>query len=146
MLGSQPQEVIDLGPLRVDCQTRTACFDDRPVHLTAKDFDLSVLFLRNIGRLLSRGRIREAVWGSNVAIASRSLDTHVCRIRNRLRLTPRHGWRLGAVYGYGYCLRHGTVSAGNAGGVGEPSITLGSLERAGFAFTAAVQPVQPIRK
>jgi two-component system, OmpR family, response regulator RegX3 len=146
MLESQPQEVFDLGPLRVDCQTRTAWFGNAPVHLTVKDFDLCVLFLRNVGRLLSRGRIREAVWGSNVAVASRSLDTHICRIRNRLRLTPRHGWRLSAVYGCGYCLRRCAVSTGNAAGAAEPSITLRSQLRAGMAFAAAVQPVQPIRK
>ena len=74
-----PPERIDLGSLRVDCQTRTARLDDQPVHLTAKDFDLSLLFLQNIGRLLSRGRIREVVWGPKAAISSRTLDTHVCR-------------------------------------------------------------------
>jgi DNA-binding response OmpR family regulator len=74
------------------------------VDLTAKDFDLSVLFLRNVGRLLSRGHIRETVWGPNAVVTSRTLDTHVSRIRNKLGLTPEHGWRLGAVYRYGYRL------------------------------------------
>jgi len=104
-------QAFDLGSLRIDCQTRSAWLDDRPVHLTAKDFDLSVLFLQNIGRLLARGRIREAVWGPKAAISSRTLDTHVCRIRNRLRLMPHDGWRLTAVYGHGYCLRQVVVSA-----------------------------------
>ena len=34
------------------------------------------------------------MWGPKAAISSRTLDTHVCRIRNRLRLTPHNGWRL----------------------------------------------------
>jgi DNA-binding response OmpR family regulator len=72
--------------------------------LTAKDFDLSVLFLRNVGRLLSRGHIRETVWGPNAVVTSRTLDTHVSRIRNKLGLTPDNGWRLAAVYRYGYRL------------------------------------------
>ena len=109
-------EVIDLGSLRVDCQKRTAQLDDQPVNLTAKDFDLSVLFLRNVGRLLSRSWLSEAVWGSRAVITSRTLDTHVSRIRRRLRLTPHNGWRLTAVYGYGYRLQHAEMSAGRGSG------------------------------
>jgi DNA-binding response OmpR family regulator len=84
----------------------------KQVDLTAKDFDLSVLFLRNVGRLLSRGHIRETVWGPNAVVTSRTLDTHVSRIRNKLGLTPEFGWRLAAVYRYGYRLEH--LDAANA--------------------------------
>jgi two-component system, OmpR family, response regulator RegX3 len=105
-------EVLEVDAFRVDCQTRTVLRDDRQLELTAKDFDLSVLFLRNIGRLLSRGHIRETVWGPNAVVTSRTLDTHVSRIRNKLGLTPEHGWRLGAVYRYGYRLEH--LEAANA--------------------------------
>jgi DNA-binding response OmpR family regulator len=101
---AEQQEILELDVYRVDCQTRTVMREDRVVELTAKDFDLSVLFLRNIGRLLSRGHIRETVWGPNAVVTSRTLDTHVSRIRNKLGLTPENGWRLAAVYRYGYRL------------------------------------------
>ena len=101
---SDQAEVLEVDVFRVDCQTRTVQRDGQGVDLTAKDFDLSVLFLRNIGRLLSRGHIRETVWGPNAVVTSRTLDTHVSRIRNKLGLTPDHGWRLAAVYRYGYRL------------------------------------------
>jgi two-component system response regulator RegX3 len=111
---TEPQhpKMIDLGVLRLDCQTRAAWRGSRPIHLTAKDFDLSVLLLRNVGRLLSRKEIRDAVWGPAAAISSRTLDTHICRIRDRLELTPSNGWRLAAVYGHGYRLQEVTISAG----------------------------------
>ncbi|HZR03332.1 MAG TPA: response regulator transcription factor [Burkholderiales bacterium] len=99
-------EVLEVDVFKVDCQTRTVLREGKQVDLTAKDFDLSVLFLRNIGRLLSRGHIRETVWGPNAVVTSRTLDTHVSRIRNKLGLTPDHGWRLAAVYRYGYRLEH----------------------------------------
>jgi two-component system, OmpR family, response regulator RegX3 len=101
---NEQPEVLELDVYRVDCQTRTVTRQQRPVELTAKDFDLSVLFLRNVGRLLSRGHIRESVWGPNAVVTSRTLDTHVSRIRNKLGLTPENGWRLAAVYRYGYRL------------------------------------------
>ena len=59
--GPEQAEVIELDVFKVDCQTRTVLRNGKQVDLTAKDFDLSVLFLRNVGRLLSRGHIRETV-------------------------------------------------------------------------------------
>jgi DNA-binding response OmpR family regulator len=102
---SQEQaEVMEIDVFRVDCQTRIVLRNSQQLDLSAKDFDLSVLFLRNVGRLLSRGHIRETIWGSNAVVTSRTLDTHVSRIRHRLGLTAEHGWRLTAKYRYGYRL------------------------------------------
>jgi two-component system, OmpR family, response regulator RegX3 len=115
----QPQ-VLELGALRLDCQTRTAWRDDRPVPMTAKDFDLAVLFLTNVGRLLSRGELLEAVWGRAAVVSSRTLDTHICRIRDKLGLTPSNGWRLLAVYGHGYRLQEAGPSAPRDDGQGAP--------------------------
>ncbi|MFN0316163.1 MAG: response regulator transcription factor [Burkholderiales bacterium] len=89
---------------KVDMQTRTLSKDDKPLELTTKDFELATLFLRNIGRLMSRGHIREMVWGLDANVTSRTLDTHVSRVRNKLGLTPETGWRLAAIYRYGYRL------------------------------------------
>ena len=97
-------EVLEVGRFRVDCKARQLLRDDGLVQLTAKDFDLAVFFLRNVGRLLTRAEIRERVWGISQELKSRTLDTHVSRIRNKLGLLAEHGWSLVAVYGYGYRL------------------------------------------
>lgn len=117
---SEPQRppVIDLGALRLDCQTRVAWRHDRPIHLTAKDFDLSVLFLLNVGRLLSRSKLQDAVWGTGAALSSRTLDTHISRIRDKLGLTPPNGWHLAAVYGHGYRLQEVATSSGHVNAAG----------------------------
>jgi DNA-binding response OmpR family regulator len=107
----QQLDVIDAGDLRVDCRTRTAWRHGQKIDLTAKDYHLLALFLLNVDRLLPRGEIREAVWGSGTALSSRTLDTHVCRIREKVGLTPSNGWRLAAVYGYGYRLQQVAISA-----------------------------------
>jgi two-component system, OmpR family, response regulator RegX3 len=101
----EPQ-VLEMDGFRVDCQGRTLTRNGTPVELTTKDFDLAVLLLRNVGRLLSRAHIRESVWGRKAVVSSRTLDTHISRIRNRLRLTPENGWHLVAVYRHGYRLDH----------------------------------------
>ena len=65
--------------------------------------DLPVLF-RNIGRLLSRGHMLEAVWGRTANLATRTVDTHVSRVRSKLNLRPESGFRLVPTYNYGYRL------------------------------------------
>ncbi len=96
--------VLKLDAYHVDCQTRTVMRLGRPVDLTTKDFDLFVEFLRNVGRLLSRGYLCQRVWGRSAANTSRTLDTHISRVRRKLELTPENGWRLAAVYRHGYRL------------------------------------------
>lgn len=114
-------QVIDLKTLRLDCQSRIAWRDGVPVQLSAKDFDLSVLFLLNLGRPLSRAELRETVWGCGAVAGSRTLDAHVSRIRDKLGLTPRNGWRLTAVYGRGYRLQEVATRARRV--YGEAAIT-----------------------
>jgi DNA-binding response OmpR family regulator len=103
-LAVETVELLEVGRFRIDCRARQLLRDDEPVQLTAKDFDLAVFFLRNVGRLLTRGQIRERVWGVSQELNSRTLDTHVSRIRSKLGLSAEHGWSLAAVYGYGYRL------------------------------------------
>lgn len=89
------------------------CFDVRgsrltrqgeAIALTQKEFDLALLFFRNLGRPLSRATIHEAVWPQEAEFSSRTMDTHVSRVRNKLGLRPENGFRLAPVYSYGYRL------------------------------------------
>lgn len=93
-----------VGSIRVDTDTRTIECDGKHIELTTKDFDLALLFLFNLGRLISRAQIHESVWNSEGCATSRTVDTHVSRIRTKLGLIPSNGWRLAAVYRHGYCL------------------------------------------
>ena len=85
-------------------QVINAKLDGQEVAMTQKDYELTVFLLHNLGRLLSRGHILEAVWGQSAEINTRTVDTHVSRIRGKLQLTPENGWRLSAVYQHGYRL------------------------------------------
>lgn len=78
--------------------------DGHPVQLTSKEFTLGLLFFRNLHRALSRSYLLETVWGRNPDLATRTLDAHVSRIRNKLHLRPENGFKLAPVYSYGYRL------------------------------------------
>jgi DNA-binding response OmpR family regulator len=97
-------EQIQFGKYIFEVRTGRLTMDGKPVELTQKEFDLALLFFRNIGRPLSRAYILEAVWARDVEVPSRTMDTHVSRVRSKLRLRPEYGYRLAPVYSYGYRL------------------------------------------
>ena len=101
--GNQDQ-FITIGDYQIDCSRRTITSSETIIELTQKEYDLALFLFRNVGRLLSRGHILENVWGRRPDLNTRTVDTHVSRVRGKLRLTPDNGWRLTAVYQHGYRL------------------------------------------
>ena len=97
-------EQIQFGHYVFEARTGRLMMKGHLVELTQKEFDLALLFFRNIGRPLSRAYILEAVWARDVEVPSRTMDTHVSRVRTKLQLRPEHGFRLAPVYSYGYRL------------------------------------------
>jgi two-component system, OmpR family, response regulator RegX3 len=95
---------LSIGPYRLNVNSRTIDHAGERVDLTHKEFDLALYLFRNPGRLLSRGQILEAVWGTTADLNTRTVDTHISRIRNKLGLMPENGWKLSAVYQHGYRL------------------------------------------
>ena len=94
---------LDVPPYRIDAAQHRISIHGTPVELTQKEYDLALFLFRNVGRLLSRGHLLESVWG-RAAVDSRTLDTHISRLRVKLELRPESGFRLSPVYGYGYRL------------------------------------------
>ena len=78
---------------------------NKSVSLKNKEYELALFLFQNQGRLLSRQHLQEQIWGTQSAeVNSRSLDTHISSIRNKLNLRPEHGYQLISVYGFGYRL------------------------------------------
>lgn len=92
------------GPYTFDLHARQAFINGVAVELKNKEFELACCMFSHLGRLLTRGYLRQTIWGSEVEIPSRSLDTHVSTLRNKLGLRPEQGYRLISVYGQGYRL------------------------------------------
>lgn len=102
----QPQQTVEYvwGVYHFDTSTRVLTIEGSPIELNQKEFDLALFLFQNLGRLLSRKHLLEAVWGIDADISSRSLDTHIWRLRVKLGLKPERGYRLTAVYSLGYRL------------------------------------------
>ncbi len=99
--GDQPQ---DYGRYRFLPAARQLLMDGQPVELKNREYELALLLFQNLGRLLSRDYLRATIWGSAREDGSRSLDTHISRVRSKLALRPEHGFMLTATYGMGYRL------------------------------------------
>lgn len=92
------------GRFRFNVLERTLTSEGRPVELNRKEFELALFLFKNVNRLLTREQLVRSVWGADVDSASRSLDTHVSRLRTKLGLRPETGYRLSAIYNLGYRL------------------------------------------
>ena len=99
-----PQEAIEIGPYQIDPQSRSLRIEGQLVKLTDKEFELALYIFNHIGRLLSRNQILANVWGYESDVNTRTVDTHISRIRKKLYLTPENGWRLSSIYHQGYRL------------------------------------------
>lgn len=89
---------------------QTVAINGKTVTLTAKEFELADLFFRNADRTLSRNYIMETIWRTTAALATRTLDMHISRVRSKLDLQPENGFRIFTVFGYGYRLESITKS------------------------------------
>ncbi|MFT4560387.1 MAG: two-component system response regulator RegX3 [Gammaproteobacteria bacterium] len=98
------QNEIEYDPFAVDLANHEVKRDGTRVEVTQKEYELIVFLFRNIGRILSRAHILESVWGRNPDINTRTVDTHVSRIRTKLSLAPEMGWKLSSIYQHGYRL------------------------------------------
>jgi len=95
---------VSIGGLRVDSGRHEVLVQGRPARLTPKEFELLKRLIEAGGKVLSRGRLRELVWGHgrDIEIDTRMIDQHVARLRRKL---GAEGSRVETVHHYGYRIR-----------------------------------------
>lgn len=98
-----PAERISIPPFELDREARTLARDGKPIALTDKEYQLAEFFFMNFGQLLSRKHLLEAVWGLRADVKTRTLDTHMSRLRSKLGLQEGN-LRLQSVQQFGYRL------------------------------------------
>jgi DNA-binding response OmpR family regulator len=100
----RPGEFFTFGAYRFDLDAERLSHHGKEVALTHKEFALALLFFRNLGKPLSRAYIQENIWHGEPDLLTRTIDTHVSRVRTKLGLVPDNGYRLIPVYSFGYRL------------------------------------------
>ena len=98
-------ENVILGRYLLRPSTSTIYLGDEEIVLPKREFDMAMLFFTNPNRLLSRQYLAATLWGKVVDYQSRTIDTHVARLRKNLKLDPTCGISLNALYGFGYTLQ-----------------------------------------
>ena len=95
---------LEAGPVRMDTERHVVTIDGEDVRLPLKEFELLEMFLRNPGRVLTRGQLIDRVWGSDYVGDTKTLDVHVKRLRAKIEPSPAEPVFLTTVRGLGYKL------------------------------------------
>lgn len=96
------EKVLVCGPIRMDVERHAVSVRGEVVQLPLKEFELLELFLRNIGRVLTRMQLIDRVWGSDYVGDTKTLDVHVKRLRAKFESDPANPTILQTVRGLGY--------------------------------------------
>lgn len=95
-------EALRYGELALDVAGRVARLRDRPLDLTAREFDLLIFFARHPGRVYSRAQLLDAVWGNGYDGYEHTVNSHINRLRAKLENDPQQPTYILTVWGVGY--------------------------------------------
>ena len=99
---SEKEEYVSIGGLEIDRKRREISLDGRPVDLTQTEFDLLWLLASHRGTVYSRKDIVKALWGYEDPGISRTIDTHVARLRKKIERDSSAPEFIKTVTGVGY--------------------------------------------
>ncbi len=94
--------VLEKGGIEIDTEKRTARKNGGAVELTAREFDLIELFIRNPGKVYSRDNLLDLVWGYDYQGDARTVDVHIRRLREKLEDRPASPRLIITKWGVGY--------------------------------------------
>ena len=94
--------VLEKGGIEIDTEKRTARKNGSAVELTAREFDLIELFIRNPGKVYSRDNLLDLVWGYDYQGDARTVDVHIRRLREKLEDRPASPRLIITKWGVGY--------------------------------------------
>ena len=99
---ARQQSRITVGDLTLDTEQRVAIRDGEAVELTAKEYDLIELLMKNPRRVYSRENLMNVVWGYSYTGDYRTVDVHIRRLREKLERQPAEPEYILTKWGVGY--------------------------------------------
>ena len=98
---SEPSAMLEFGNVRIDRRSMQVFLDGDPVELTAKEYQLLELLLSSPGKVWSRTRILNKVWGYDSDPLTNVVDVYIRRLRSKMRWNRDSGW-IRTIRSYGY--------------------------------------------
>lgn len=99
------KQQLTVGHIALDSEQRVAICDGKTVDLTAKEYDLLELLMKNPRRVYSRENLMDLVWGYTYAGDFRTVDVHIRRLREKLEHNPAEPEYIMTKWGVGYYLK-----------------------------------------
>lgn len=94
---------LDTAPYEMNIDKRRVSLRGENIPLTNREFSLAAFLFRNAGKMISRDHILGEIWGiESKDVSTRTVDTHISRLRKKLSLNAKNGWKLSAIYQHGY--------------------------------------------
>src|SRR5437588_11300136 len=84
----ESSKILSAGDFRVDIEARRLTIQDKEIHLTPKEYDLMVFFVRNPGKVLTHRTLLAAVWGGNSVEQTEYLRVFVGQLRKKIETDP----------------------------------------------------------
>jgi two-component system response regulator RegX3 len=106
-----PERPLCAGALRLDVRKQEAFVGGRRIDLTHKEFQLLELLLRHPGEVISRDEFLDRVWGGNVYVTPRSVDTHMAALRKKIEPDADRPRYILSVRGAGYKLNEDPIGS-----------------------------------
>lgn len=94
--------VLTSGHIKIDTERRTSYRESTEVELTAKEFDLIELLMKNPGKVYSRENLLSIIWGYDYQGDIRTVDVHIRRLREKLEIIPAEPEKIMTKWGVGY--------------------------------------------
>ncbi len=100
----EESQVFQVGELRLDVRRQEAFKSSRRIELTHKEFQLLEFLLRHAGEVISRDEFLSRVWGDEIYVTPRNVDTHMASLRRKIEDDVNHPRYILSVRGAGYKL------------------------------------------
>ncbi|MGI6671445.1 MAG: response regulator transcription factor [Christensenellales bacterium] len=100
--GGDSGHVLEKGTLRVDLGNYQATLNGEKINLTKKELELLWTLASSPGRAFSRESLLNQLWGYDYFGDSRTVDSHIKRLRQKLDVHPHPGWNIATIWGVGY--------------------------------------------
>lgn len=95
-------KVVERGRMRLELDSRRVYIEEREINLTAKEFEVLELLIRNPGKVYSRENLLKLIWGSSYPGDVRTVDVHIRRLREKIEEIPGDPVYVKTKWGVGY--------------------------------------------